>query len=72
VDLNAVTSLHAPDIECEHCAAAIRDALTQVDGVHRVEVDLEACTVRVEHKQGQVPPAAIRAALEDAGYPTLP
>ena len=72
VGLNVVTSLTAPDIECDHCADSIRDTLAQLEGVHRVDVDLGTCMVRVEHDQGKTPPAAIRAVLEDAGYPTLP
>jgi copper chaperone len=70
--LNVVTSVSVPDIECDHCAEAIRDALSQLEGVHQVEVDIGTCMVRVEHDQGKTPPAAIRAVLENAGYPTLP
>ena len=63
---------HAPDIECEHCVDTIRQALSGLAGVQTVEVDVEACTVRVEHDEGGAAESAIRAALEEAGYPTSP
>jgi copper chaperone CopZ len=63
---------HAPDIECEHCAAAIRHALTQVEGVRAVDVDVEECTVRVDFEDGRAADSTVRAVLEEAGYPTSP
>jgi len=63
---------HAPDIECEHCAEAIRDALARLDGIRAVEVDIQACTVSVDHDEARAADATIRAVLEEAGYPTSP
>ena len=63
---------HAPDIECEHCADAIRQALAGLVGAAAIVVDVEACTIRVELGEGGVAESAIRAALEEAGYPTSP
>jgi copper chaperone CopZ len=66
------STFHVPDIECEHCAEAIRHALTQLDGVVAVEVDVEVCTVSVELDASHAADSMIRAVLEEAGYPTSP
>jgi copper chaperone len=55
-----------PDIHCEHCVASIREEVSEIAGVEAVEVDLESKLVTV---QGSVlDDAAIRAAIEEAGY----
>ena len=54
-----------PGISCCHCRGAIADAVSQVDGVAGVEVDLDAKTVIVS---GQVDDAAVLAAIGGAGY----
>jgi copper chaperone CopZ len=68
--VNVTPNFHAPDIECEHCAEAIKDALVRLEGVQEVEIDVVACTVCVDHDQAQVTVATLRAVLEEAGYPT--
>ncbi len=59
----------APDISCEHCAHAITEALTALDGVGQVAVDVAAKRVEVEYDAGAATPAQIDAALEEEGYP---
>ena len=54
-----------PSISCGHCKAAIEGEVRQVDGVARVEVDIEAKTVAVE---GSASDEAIVAAIDEAGY----
>lgn len=54
-----------PGISCGHCKAAIEDEVGRVPGVDRVEVDVEAKTVRVE---GTASDAEVRAAIDEAGY----
>ncbi|MGK5684055.1 heavy-metal-associated domain-containing protein [Actinoplanes sp. URMC 104] len=54
-----------PGIACGHCAAAIRDCVTDVPGVRAVDVDVPAKTVRVA---GGADAAAVRAAIAEAGY----
>ena len=54
------------DMTCEHCAAAVRDALTDVDGVIQVTaVDLDTGTADVE---GNPEGEALVAAVEAQGY----
>jgi len=55
-----------PGMSCEHCEAAVIEELSGVPGVESVEVDLES--KRVEVRGGSLDDAAIRAAIEEAGY----
>ena len=52
-------------MSCGHCEAAVRDELDKVSGVEAVEVDLDSKQVVV---RGEFEDAAVRAAIEDAGY----
>ncbi len=56
-----------PDVSCDHCVRAITDELSRLPGVDRVEVDLAAKLVRIEH-DGSVAEAQLRAGIEEAGY----
>lgn len=61
----------APDISCEHCANAINGALSAIDGVAAVAVDVDDKRVRVEYDAGTASVEQIDAALEEEGYPPL-
>ena len=52
-------------MSCGHCEAAVRDELDKVSGVEAVEIDLDSKQVVV---RGEFEDAAVRAAIEDAGY----
>ncbi|HXZ64958.1 MAG TPA: heavy-metal-associated domain-containing protein [Streptosporangiaceae bacterium] len=52
---------------CSHCASAVRSEITRIPGVREVTVDLDAGLVTVE-ADGQPDRAAVRAAVEEAGY----
>jgi copper chaperone len=54
-----------PGISCGHCKDAIEREVGALDGVSRVEVDVELRQVTVE---GDVTAEAVRAAIDDAGY----
>jgi copper chaperone len=53
-------------LHCAHCVAAVEEEVSAVPGVDAVMVDLE--TKRVEVVGAMVDDAAIRAAIEEAGY----
>lgn len=55
---------------CSHCVSSVSEELAAVDGVESVDVDLNAGgTSRVTiHSAAPVDPAAVRAAVEEAGY----
>ena len=51
---------------CGHCAAAVTEEVTAVPGVASVEVSVEAGTLTVVGDG--VDEAAVRAAVDEAGY----
>ena len=55
-------------MSCGHCEAAVRDELVKVAGVHAVEVDLGSKQVVV---RGDFEDAAVRAAIDEAGYEVM-
>jgi copper chaperone len=55
-----------PGMSCAHCEAAVTEAVRSVTGVTAVSIDL--ASKRVEVTGTELPDAAIRAAIEDAGY----
>ncbi|HXW80247.1 MAG TPA: heavy metal-associated domain-containing protein [Acidimicrobiales bacterium] len=59
-----------PGMSCAHCERAVSQELSTVAGVNEVEVDLGTKLVRVSG-QG-LDDAALRAAIEDAGYEATP
>ena len=52
---------------CDHCVRAVESEVGKVSGVASVSVDLSAGRVTVRSDE-PVDPAAIRAAVEEAGY----
>jgi copper chaperone len=57
-----------PNISCGHCVMAIKNELSELEGVKSVEANLETKTIRVEWEK----PATlkdIRQTLKDIGYP---
>jgi copper chaperone len=55
-----------PGVSCGHCRAAITAEVAMVPGVASVDVDLAARRVTVAGEQ--LDDAAIRAAIDEAGY----
>jgi len=55
-----------PDMTCGHCKQAVSGELAGVRGVEAVEVDLETKLVTV--KGVDLDDAALRAAIDEAGY----
>jgi copper chaperone len=65
-DTHAV--LNAPSISCNHCKMAIEKAVSQMDGVARVEVDVAEKAVTVDFDDAAVSLDAIEAAMAEEGY----
>jgi copper chaperone len=57
---------NVPGMHCGHCERAVSSELQQVHGVESVEVDLETKLVTV--RGASLDDAALRAAIEEAGY----
>ena len=55
-----------PAMHCAHCKHAVSSELQQVPGVESVGVDLETKLVVVRGER--LDDAALRAAIEEAGY----
>ena len=55
-----------PDMSCGHCEAAVTKEISAVAGVVAVVVDLDS--KRVDVTGQDLDDAAIRAAIEEAGY----
>jgi copper chaperone CopZ len=55
-----------PAIHCGHCAAAIKQEVSGVPGVHTVDVDLDSKIVTIRGEG--LSDGALREAIEDAGY----
>lgn len=64
----AVTCI-VPDMECDHCVRTIKQALSGLDGVKEVAVDLKKKEVRLT---GRVTEEEARKTINRAGYTALP
>jgi copper chaperone len=60
------TIYSVPGVSCDHCRIAITGEVSLVDGVSAVAVDLSARHVKVTG--AGYDDAAVRAAIDDAGY----
>lgn len=52
---------------CQHCVTAVTEEVSEIPGVTDVQVDLGTGRVRVSSAQ-PLDEAAVRAAVEEAGY----
>jgi copper ion binding protein len=58
-----------PGMTCGHCVAAVREEVERVPGVRTVDVDLRSKAVVVTGTA--IDPAAVVAAIDEAGYEAL-
>ncbi len=65
----AETVLNVPDISCEHCERTITRALTPVEGIRSVQVNIPERTVRVEYDAAQVNVERMKDVLQEEDYP---
>jgi copper chaperone len=61
------TTVSVTGMSCRHCATSVREEITEIPGVRAVDVDLVSGNVTID-SDSAVETAAIRAAVEDAGY----
>ena len=64
--MSQTLSYSVPGVSCGHCRTAITDEVEKVAGVASVDVDLDAKRVTVAGEQ--LDDAAVRAAIDEAGY----
>ena len=65
----ATTVLTVPDISCEHCERTITNALTPVEGVRTVNVDIPTRQVRVDYDETVVSIDKVKEVLQEEDYP---
>ncbi len=65
----AKTTLTVPDISCEHCQHTITEALSPLEGVRAVEVDIPTKQVRVDYDESVVGVDRFKDVLEEEEYP---
>ena len=64
--MSETVTYSVPAIHCAHCAMSIREEVSEVEGVEGVAVDLDTKLVTVSGQE--LDDAALRAAIEEAGY----
>jgi copper chaperone len=65
----ARTTLTVPDISCEHCERTITEALTPLEGVEAVRVDIPQRQVHVDYDQGRTGVERFKHVLQEEDYP---
>ena len=61
------TQFRVKDASCGHCKQTIESAVSQVEGVGQVALDLESKVLKIEH-EAAVPPGEFVDAIAGAGY----
>jgi copper chaperone len=64
--MSETVTYRVPGMTCEHCKAAVTEELNAVSGIDSVGVDFDSKLVRVSGTA--LDDAALRAAIEEAGY----
>jgi copper chaperone CopZ len=70
--LTECLELSVVTLDCERCAAEVRDILCGMNGVDVVTVDVAQSAVKVVFDAAQATVAMMISALGEAGYPALP
>jgi copper chaperone len=61
-------TLNVPDISCGHCKMSIEGAVSELAGIEKVEVTIDARTVDVAYDDATVDRQKIVDAIEAVGY----
>ena len=64
---NKITSIKVEGMMCEHCASHVKDALSKLEGVSGVKVDLSNKKADIKAKR-DLNEEELRTAIEGAGY----
>lgn len=62
------TILNINGMTCSGCTGSVKRVLEAIPGVTSVNVSLEQKQATVQHQSGTTNSAALKAAVEDAGY----
>lgn len=61
-------TLNVPEIHCGHCKTSIEEAVSSLDGVESVEVEVDPRLVNLRYDESAVNLEDIKAAIEAVGY----
>jgi copper chaperone len=61
-------SLKVDGMTCGGCVKSIQNALNEQNGINTAIADLDNATVEVEYDSALIAAAAIKAAIESAGF----
>lgn len=64
----ATKELKIEGMSCDHCKKAVTDALKEIDGVDRVDVDLQAGKAIISFDPERATEQEMKEAIEEAGY----
>lgn len=65
------TTIQVKGMTCGHCVNAVTEEISKLDGVTNVDVELESGNVTIV-SEAPVDPAAVNAAVDEAGYEVVP
>lgn len=65
----AKTRLTIPDMTCGHCEGRVKGALTGLDGVKGIHVDLATKAVDLDYDESRITLDRIREVLAEDDYP---
>ena len=65
---DAVSNLSITGMKCQGCAERIEKAISSLEGVNDVKVNLDKKEARVSYNASRVSEADIKAAVENLGY----
>ncbi|MGN0065885.1 MAG: heavy-metal-associated domain-containing protein [Nocardioides sp.] len=65
--MSTTTDYTVTGMTCEHCAASVREEISEIPGVTGVDVVVESGKVTVTSEQA-LDDAAVSAAVTEAGY----
>ena len=63
-----IKTLKVEGMSCNHCVMHVKKALEELDGVKEAKVSLEKGAAEVDYDESRVDVAAMKAAVDDAGY----
>ncbi|MFD8493217.1 heavy-metal-associated domain-containing protein [Amycolatopsis sp. NPDC059657] len=61
------TTFAVEGMTCQHCVKSVTEEVSALDGVTAVQVDLASGAVTIT-STGDLDPAEVRAAVDEAGY----
>lgn len=62
------TTLNIQGMTCGHCESAVNNALTELQGVENVQVNLDKGTAEVSYDSSKVSTETMKEAVEEQGY----